>query len=234
MSSQSEVACPGAAGDATQFSRQEIEDFLVKLRCLVDHQGYSQIGNVLAQVTDLERNHNSLMEETQRREDALKQEIVNLEEKDKELRRRSLTDYTESVEGLNTEKSRLSKENKCLKIEIERCIKATEVAEQQLKTQRREAEALGKEMQQHEEIANSAKQQLQEVQRLLSDAQQSAKKFDENLKRRDLTESRLKEKEVAARSETQELQMRNERLQKKFDRIKSYVVPTNDIALTDL
>ena len=234
MSTQSEAAGPRTSGDATQTSRQEIEDFLARFSCLVAHQGFSQIGNVLAQVTDLKRSHDSLVEEAQRRENTYKQEISDLEEKDEEFRRKSLKDYMESVEVLNKEKDRLSKDNKDLKTEVERYIKATQVAEKHQKTQLERFDTLSKEMQQYEERANSANQQLQEVRKRLSDAQQSAKKFDDVLKRRDLTESRLKEEEAAARSETQELQKRIDRLQKKLEKIKGYVVPATDVASTGL
>ncbi len=231
---QSEAASHWATGNATQFSKHEAEDLLAQLSSLVTHPGHAHIGNVLAQMTDLERKHNSLIEETQHHENELKQKIADLEEMDKESRRKSLQDYTEFAQGLNNEKIRLSKDNQELMIEVKRHIKASEVAEHQLETRRRDVDALRKEMQQHEERADSANQRLQEVKKRLSDAQQSAKQFDETLKQRDLNESKLKEAEAAARSETQDLKKRNERLQKTFDRLKSYMIPASDVASADL
>ena len=234
MSTETKETSSGTSGDGSQAWTQDIEDFLTRFSSLVTHQGFSQIGNVLSQVTNLRHNHDSLVEETQRLRIAHQQEIEDLEEKDVAFRQKSLKDYTDAVEGINKEKDHLSRENENLKMQIEQETKATQAAEQLHKTQLETADIIRKKMQEHEEGAKSANRKLQEIQKKLSDAQQSTRKFDAILQRRDQADSRLKEEAATARKEAEDLNKRNDRLQKKLDKVKGYVVSATDIALTDL
>ena len=234
MSTESREAGSGTSGDGSQAYTQDIEDFLTKFGSLITHQGFSQIGNVLSQVTDLRHNHDSLVEETQRLRNAHQQEIEDLQEKDMAFRQKSLKDYTDAVEGVNKEKDHLLKQNENLTMQIEQQTKATQAAEQLHKTQVETADIVRKKMQEHEEGANSANRKIQEIQKKLSDAQQSTRKFDAILQQRDQAESRLKEEAATARKEAEDLNKRNDRMQKKLDKLKGYVVSATEVALTDL
>jgi chromosome segregation ATPase len=234
MSTESREAGSGTSSDGSQACTQDIEDFLTKFSSLRTHQGFPLIGNALSQLTDLRHNHDRLREETQRLQNAHQQQIKDLEEKDTTLRQKSLKDYTDSVAGINKEKDRLSRENENLQMEIEQRTKATQAAEQLHKTELETADVMKKKMQELEESANSANRKFREMQEKLSEAQQSSKKFDAILQRRDQAESRLKEDAATARKEAEDLNKRNERLQKKLDKLKGYVVSASDVALIDL
>ena len=234
MSSETREAGSGTSGDGSQACTQDVEDFLIKFASLITHPGFPLIGNVLSQARDLRHNNERLLEETQRLQDAHQQQIKDREEKDMAFRQKSLKDYTDAVEGIKKEKDHLSRENENLKMQSEQQIKATQAAEQLHKTQLESADVMRKKMQELEEGANSTNRKLQEIQKKLSDAQQSSKKFDATLQRRDQVESRLKEEAATARKEVEDLNKRNDRLQKQLEKLKGYVVPPSDVALIDL
>ncbi len=228
MSSKSDVVGPADPVNAAQDSLPQIEDFLTRLKDVVAHQGFSQIGGVLAQLTELQRKHARLEDHTQQLKDHHRQKISELGERDAEFRRKSLEDYRASVEGLHKDKHELSADKKSLTEQIEQQGEALQVAERRHRSQVKEIEALRKDVLESKECAKAVNRQLQEAQKILSDSQLSTKKADEVLRQRDIAESKLKEETATSLHKAQEEQRRANSLQKKLDKVKEYVVPVTD------